>query len=436
MNRMMRTKIFRLLWGLLLVPALQGLHAQGSQVVSAFTTESFRRQFYEGLIRWSIMKNLSVSLQDADEEYDFQSALWPMELVRYRNDSVRSRLAYAFGRAPGLGTGLQRGLVEVAYANYPETFRDPVRRLLMSTQDPRIFAMCAEYLWRGGAHPGERVPLSNLLHRRFPPDSLVHNPILQMLDRRLRAPASAPMPPLADLLSQQFAPGLTVLYSFQRPNRDYPGLVIVRGPDGHFVRDSTGALFAVPQLARAISNLPFYLTNGNTPQGVYRMSGFDVSRSRFIGPTPNIQLSMPYEIRVDSFIIPYLPGDDTLWTRDAYRLLLPPSWQDYFPVYESYYAGKAGRTAIIAHGTTIDPEYYRGEPYYPQTPSLGCLCAFESWSPLDGHRLRSDQQRLVDAVMRTGAAIGYLVVLELGHEDRPLAPEELLPFVAAAEKRL
>jgi hypothetical protein len=287
-----------------------------------------------------------------------------------------------------------------------------------------------EYLKRLGLPPADLARIRSLMRSRFAADP--GNPVLLMLGERLRGVTAPGLPPLKDLLSEQFAPGLTVLYSFQRPNRDYPGLVVVRKPDGSFVRGPSG-IFAVPQLARSITDLPFYLHNGNTPQGIYRMSGFDVSRSRFIGPTENIQLSMPYEIPVDSFLISPM-AEDTGWNREVYRRLLPQSWQSYSPLYQAYYAGQAGRTAIIAHGTTINPAYYQGQPYYPQTPSLGCLCTHESWDPQTGRRLDSDQQKLVDAVKQAGAAVGYAVVVYLSDKKAPVSLQEVLPALQAAEE--
>ena len=87
----------------------------------------------------------------------------------------------------------------------------------------------------------------------------------------------------------------------------------------------------------------------------------------------------------------------------------------------------AGRTEIIAHGTTINPAYYKGEPYYPLTPSLGCLCTKEIWNE-DGKRTISDQAELVNAVQLAGGANGYYVVIELNDEQRPVAMDDILPF--------
>lgn len=407
--------------------------AQESVIYSPFTTQNFREQFNPALIKWSILNNIKESLPDTDHQYDFQSAFWPMELILYKTPYVYERLAYAFSKADSCSTEFQRGLVEVSYANWPDVFRKQVAALMKHTDSPKVFAICAEYLWREGKYPGEKVAINALLKQKF--DTMQNNPVLTMLRQRLDEEADPPVPSLTDIFSEQFAPGLTVIYSFQRKDRDYPGLVIVRKPDGSFVKDSSGKIFAVPQLARSITDLPFYLTNGNTPQGIFRMSGFGISSSRFIGPTPNIQLSMPYEIPVDSFLISPAPGD-TAWNMGSYKNLLPASWQNYLPVYQSYYAGECGRTAIIAHGTTIDQDYYQGQIYYPQTPSQGCLCAHEVWSPATGQRLESDQQKLDDAVKQAGNGIGYAVVIDLGNQKSPVKLEEVLPYILKAEKKL
>lgn len=413
------------------------IQAQNNVPHSSFTTAAFRKKFYDGLIKWSIKDNLSADLNNPDGRYEFRNAFWPIELIQYKSAYAEKRISDAFTQINHCSIAFQRGLLEVVYANWSEKFRPQVQQLIKNTSDPKIFAMCAEYLWRNGKYPMAKKEIENFLIQKF--DTLRDNAILMMLRKRLQGKETDPLPPLENIFSEQFAPGLTVMYSFQRQNRDYPGLVIVRKPDGSFVRDSAGKIFSVPQLARSVSDLPFYLTDGNTPQGIYRMSGFDISTSRFIGPTQNIQLSMPFEIPVDSFIISYLPDGDTSWDIGRYRALLPRSWQQYAPVYQSFYAGEAGRTAIIAHGTTIDPEYYKGETYYPQTPSLGCLCTHESWSPETGRRTESDQQKLVNAIKKTGLSglkggIGYAIVIELGDQQKLVTLQDILPYIHQQSK--
>jgi len=200
---------------------------------------------------------------------------------------------------------------------------------------------------------------------------------------------------------------------------------LIRNADGNFVKDSSGNLFHIPQLARSISNLPGYLRNGNTPQGIFKMYGFGVSMSNFIGPTANVQMGMPVELSIQKFFDDSTILDST-WTIDWYQKLIPKKLQNYLPLYGSYYSGIAGRSEIIAHGTTIDPNYYSGKPFYPLTPTQGCLCTKEIW---DGKRLESDQQKLVNGLLKAGGANGYCVVLEIDDKQATVTIKDILPYL-------
>jgi hypothetical protein len=233
---------------------------------------------------------------------------------------------------------------------------------------------------------------------------------------------------LTPLFATGYLKGNVIVYSIQRKNRNYPGRAIVKDKNGLFITDESGNIFSVPQLARSITNLPGYLTNGNTPQGIFRMDGFAVSQSSFIGPTENIQLTMPNEASIVHFI-KAVPSSDTLYTYPLYAGLLPDELKYYQPLFESYQAGMAGRTEIIAHGATVNPGYYANQSYYPLIPTQGCLSAKEIWSTVDGKRIESDQQKLVNAVKTAGGADGYYLVIEIDDRQRPVGIDELLPFL-------
>ena len=155
------------------------------------------------------------------------------------------------------------------------------------------------------------------------------------------------------------------------------------------------------------------------------MYGFQVSTNSFIGPTANVQLAMPVEMSLQKFL-----GDstisDSIWTINHYRDLIPDKLRDYLPLYYSFYSGLAGRTEIIAHGTTIDPRFYFGKPYYPMTPSEGCLCTKEIW---DGNRIASDQQKLVNALLKAGGADGYCVVIEIDDKRAPVEITDIMNYL-------
>ena len=393
---------------------------------TSYTTEAARAKMNERLIKNSITKNLLMPLSDSTEE-NWEDAFDAMEVMNYHSPFVQSKVEAAFDSIEVRSVSFQRALMELAYANYPVKFIIQTNVLLEETTDPKIFAICAEYLLQHKKTDAEKQILSKKLLEKFT-DTAYKNPVLFMLSTRLKPEEINRQPAhevLKEILNKAFLPQQIVMYSFQRKNRDYPGMVLIRNADGNFVRDSSGNLFHIPQLARSISNLPGYLRNGNTPQGIFKMFGFGVSMSNFIGPTANVQMGMPVELSIQKFF-----GDsailDSAWTIGWYQKLIPKKLQSYLPLYDSYYAGLAGRSEIIAHGTTIEPDYYAGKPYFPLTPTQGCLCTKEIWN---GKRLESDQQKLVNGLLKAGGANGYCVVIEIDNKQAPVTIKDLLPYL-------
>jgi hypothetical protein len=419
---MMRKKITAALVSMLLCAGVC-VAQDTAAVYFKFASQAGRKQFVQNIVKNTIDKYLKAELTDSTED-DWRGAFWAMELMQYKQPWVKEKISMAFNGIENRSVGFQRALLELCYTNYSKEFVKEVTALKQFTTDEKIFAMCSEYLLRNAA-----IAVGNLkkeIDAKFPRQQ--ENPILKMLLANRGADNyTAVKKVLPVLFSNQVLPGKRVVYSLQRKNRNYPGIVIIRDSTGSFVKDDKGDIFNVPQLARSITNLPTYLTNGNTPQGIFRMQGFAVSSSNFIGPTPNIQLAMPYEIAVRSFMADSTIAD-TLWTADLYKQLLPAACRNYFPLMGSYYASQAGRTETIAHGTTIDPAYYKGASYWPLTPTLGCLCTKEIWDAA-GKRTESNQQLLVNALAKAGGADGYLVVLELDDKQLPVSIKEVAAFI-------
>jgi hypothetical protein len=76
------------------------------------------------------------------------------------------------------------------------------------------------------------------------------------------------------------------------------------------------------------------------------------------------------------------------------------------------------------HGTAIDPSYYASTAYFPQTPSLGCLCSYEEWDA-QGRLKKSEQQKIVDALGNIGASEGYVVVVNISNTEKPVTVTEV-----------
>jgi len=424
-----------------------------------------RIQFKKSLIEETILKNLATPL-DSVHESNWQAAFWGIELALFRTDTVFQALKRAFANFSQRSLAFQRALLEVSFCLYPGQFQTEITAIAQSTGNPKIFAMAIHYLVNGKTGISGEARLHSpddstfvyrkngssiksvfapnsesaakkfylkLLKKRFP--DWPNQPILFMLAQALQTTKPIQLqqrPPLLDLLKHPFEKEKTVIYTFQRADRNYPGLTVIKKPDGKFMRTVDGRLFQIPHLGRSIANLPGYLTNGNTPQGIFSIQGIDTSQNVFIGPSPNLQLALPFEISLPDYFH-HSDLTDTTWSKATYQKLLPDSWHNYLPIYEAFYAGAAGRTEIIAHGTTIDPTFYQGKTYFPNTPSLGCLTAKEIWSDADGQCLVSDQIAFMNAFLSTGTQEGYLVVVELDDKPRPIVIDEILIPILQAE---
>lgn len=387
-------------------------------------------------------RNMSLPL-DSNSEDKYMSSCWAVSQFLIWNPGVEHGLDTLFNGYASLSYDTKKALLEAAYAVAPQNYSDRIHKILDSETDPKLFSLCAVYLYRTDTSTENGNALKIRMVEKFPGyDTL---PLLQELADYLSYHTQrihTGPPNLTSLFEYQKVKKQKTIYSFQRWDRDYPGMAVVQGEDGSFIRDAQGRLQVFRQLARSGSNLPYFITNGSTPQGIYSIQGTDVSRTHLIGPTPNIQLLLPFESAWEKFFHEDTLNQDTdtiqpsppIDSLKMYLQLLPPDWQQYTPMREAWSAGRIGRTEIIAHGTTIDPEYFKDKPFYPLTPTMGCLCAKELWNPTSGHPMVSEQLSLVNAWLSTPAKKGYLYVIDVDDQRRPVSRTEVEAWVGKWEK--
>ena len=329
----------------------------------------------------------------------------------------------------------QRAVLTAAFALDAASSAPAIEPMLERLATPREFAIAAYTLRRADSGAAQRERLRAALARRSDPG----DPRLVALARALDADAAfaagvlpPARPPLADLFAAPFKPGLPVVYSLQRHDRRQMGLAIVREADGRFARKPDGTLFAIPQLALALSGLPGTITLGNTPQGIFTVVGSGTAENAWIGPTPFLESKVPKEATPSEFAHEPIAGD---WTEARYTAWLPPSWRNHRPMQEAWLAGLAGRDEMLLHGNAVDTTPYRARPWFPGAPTDGCLMAQESWSPA-GRLLSSDQLALARVFTRGGSDRGHLVVVEIDDGATPVTLTDVLAAIAAAEARL
>lgn len=370
--------------------------------------------------------NIFAKELNANTESEYEGAFWAMELMLHRDSICNLRIEEIASNMNKYSDGFIRAFLELIYTLYPSGFVGLVEKYSSTTTHPKLFAMCVNYLHRNEMNVEAQI--DNFLSKN---SNLADHPIIKMMKLHLTK-NKAHMPAIEPLLNSEFLNSDLVLFSFQRKDRDYHGQLAIRFKN-KFLTDENGDYILIPQFARAISNLPGYLTNGNTPQGIFAFVGLAVSSNVFIGPTPNLQLRMPFEVSPKEFFHGKTISEE--WTRDDYSKLFSKDWREYEKIYESFYAGKAGRTEIISHGTTIDLEFYSGQKYYPFTPSLGCLTTSEIWDESSGNLKRSDQIKLINILTSLQATEGYFVVLELNDEQIPVGREEVSALLSQTQSK-
>lgn len=396
-----------------------------------FVLNQRRVQFNTYMREQTIKKAFSQPL-DSNTEYDYESACWAISQFMLRSTEIKNGLEKMLSNYDSLQYSSKRALLEAVYGVYSTEFGEPIKKILMKETEPKLFAMEALYFFNGDNSKTNTQFLLKQMQNNFQQEdtlSLLVELKKFLPDHKKFIQKQTPL--LYELFAYQKISGQKIVYSFQRWNRDYPGLAIIQKADGNFMRDSSGKLLMFQQLARSASNLPYFITNGNTPQGIYRITGVQITHNNFIGPTPTLQLVMPFENDSAYWHVQYDSAKNVL---NNYLNLLPNVWRKYQPITEAFYAGKVGRTEIIAHGTTLDPAYFIGKTFYPFTPTLGCLCAKETWNIYNGRLIESEQFNLINSFLSTEKDTGYLFVINLNNEQKPVSKTEIEQLVNSFER--
>ncbi len=400
-----------------------------SQIHTDFVKQERRSRFDQYLQNNTIAETFSSDL-DEDSEDAFESSCLSATQFMIRNDYVKSGLNKMIAAYNTLSFSTKRAMLAAIYSLYPTQYKDAVTVIFNTEKDPKLFSITAAYLCRIQPDYAFQRKVSLNIGKIPGGDTLLVLIELRKYIANYNIQKSKQTPNLIDLFVAQKTHQIKTVYSFQRWNRNYAGLAVVQLEDGSFCRDENGKLLVFRQLARAATNLPYFLTNGNTPQGIFSINGTDVSRNLLIGPTPNIQTILPFE---RDYIYWFMGYDSLRTPYDNYTQLLPTTWRNYMPITEAFYAGKCGRSEIIMHGTTIESKYFQKEHFFPLAPTDGCLCANETWNAEDGTLAKSDQLGLVNTFNRTPERRGLLFVINISNDAKPVSVLDIEPYIAAFE---
>lgn len=305
--------------------------------------------------------------------------------------------------------------------------------------DPQWVATAFSALMRAELEPEQRQRLMARIRQRFP--QWAQNPFLYAtLREAMLLDDPAPMPPLSDLLHWSLVANQPHLYVICRSNRGTLCRAILKDQTGQFVREQE-QLWSVPLLLRSLHDLSWTFRQGQTPQGIYRIEGTvpqpDTEFFRAYGLFPLVKLFVPFEPGVKAF----LPGQQGPFTGSVaeYQALLPPTWRNYFPLQQAYWAGKVGRGLFRIHGSGEAPTFFSNNERYPTSrdwnPTIGCLSAIELYDD-SGRLLQADMPKILKALARAGGPdrTGYLIVVDVpGPAETPISLSELEAAIAHSQ---
>ena len=248
----------------------------------------------------------------------------------------------------------------------------------------------------------------------------------------------ATIPNLTDLLKWQVAPQQAHMYVLCRPNRDVLCLALIKDRNGKFLKRGN-QLWSAPLLLQSLRNLDWYFTNGRTPQGLYRMEGVSLQPDdeffHAYGQFSLVNLFVPFEDGVQAF----LPNQKGKFTGNlqAYQALLPPTWRNYQPIQQSYWAGNVGRSLFRIHGSGAAIDFFRNKDkvvnpkYFSWNAALGCLSAIELYDNR-GNLLKADMPKILDALTTVGRGKieGFLIVVDIpSPSNEPIAVAEVAKYL-------
>jgi len=210
------------------------------------------------------------------------------------------------------------------------------------------------------------------------------------------------------------------IFMFCQYNRLYPCLMVMRDINGLPVRNADGTLWVNKALASAVTGLPSYERNGNTPAGIFTIDS--------VMPDADQQISYGKFRRMMLNFIPKASDEMHI------KSLLPMSSWDSDWWKPTTVARDIGRNLFRMHGTGRK-DNMSGTPYFPFSRTHGCVSQRENL--YEGINY-TDQRKLLDKIMvslelepnysNEPKIKGLLYIIDLNDRNAPLEKEDLKKF--------
>jgi len=404
--------------------------AQAATVPEA--TAAARTIQWQEEVRQVIPENYDLRQHPLSDWEFWHNMLWTTATVEPQEafvaDGITQMLAFAIQGNP---SGTQKRVLDMVmtignqlYLSNPSLYASIGQRFaqtIAQSSDPYWVAIALSALSKGGSTPELRQQWVEQVQQRFP--NWANDVYLYSTLREVDAiDHPVALPPLNDLLNSAIAPNQPQMYVLCRPDRGVLCQAVLKDGQGNFVREN-GQLWSVPLLLRSLHNLSSVFTRGQTPQGIYRIVGTT--------PQPDTEYFRAFGLfSLVNLYIPFESSNKLPTTLTAYQNLLPASWRNYFPIQQTYWAGKGDRAAFRIHGTGESPTFFSSNRRYPSSqewnPSIGCLSALELYDAA-GQLQQADMPKILGALRAVGGQhfTGYLVVVDVPGGDAPVSMAEI-----------
>ncbi len=309
-------KTFLLLFILLTISLYSQSKINQQRLQSNYALKSSRKIFKKELDEQ--IDNVFSSKLNKRTEKAWTSLFRKVGLQLYKTNKIYNAIKLASQYSLSGNVKFQRAIVETIITLYPSDFKTIIDSLFDTTTDPILYSYLVNYYSNQNLfNKNEYITKTK---KRFPNWEKI--PQLNYLVYYLEQD-SISTPSLYDIFSNKFIEGKTIIYSIQRKDRNYPGITIIKKPNGEFVKGDNDTIFYVKQLALSVTNLPGYLSQGNTPQGIFSVVGYYNSPTPSIGPTAAVLTRIPYEVPIKLWY--HKTVSKSYWDIADYKNLLPKS---------------------------------------------------------------------------------------------------------------
>ena len=384
---MRETLIFLSLAVVLMACKIEKHHSNRTKIESR---KKFKTEWDERLNKWS---DSTYQLTNSD----IGVLAWGSIAFQLKSEKVERLFEQSHQKYDTLPTNLRYNLLLAMRALYPKSYNEFAFQKLKQETDPKINALLS--FWYSEITDA-KLGTGLIPNSKYSEVISKSNDALKIKNQDWHG-----------IFSDSLFAGKKNIWMFLPKDRTIVGRALIQDSNGKLVKGVKEEIESFEYLGLSASSAPFYLTNGNTPAGIYSIQGTHKSSNIFIGPVPLIETYMPYEGKTDLFF--EKEKVDSVWNIETYKQLIPEGLRNYDFMYQSYLAGKMGRSEIVIHGTTIDPEFFEGKSFYPLTPSLGCMCGKEIWSSKSGEIIESEHLRLLRTFKKLKCQPGLLVVIQV-----------------------